>query len=85
MGCDWRAVSSMGRSESGASPAVRNSAHWPAANHCPKMESTIGVAVHPDGRMLACAMTDGFGLWDLENGVEIGFIPSRLGQQPRSV
>ena len=36
----------------------------------------IDVALHPDGRMLACAMTDGFGLWNLENGAEIGFIPS---------
>ena len=45
----------------------------------PKNGEYYGVALHPDGRMLACAMTDGFGLWDLENGVEIGFIPSDWG------
>ncbi|HXY34945.1 MAG TPA: serine/threonine-protein kinase [Planctomycetaceae bacterium] len=45
----------------------------------PKNGHYIGVALHPDGRMLACAMSDGFGLWDLENGVEIGFIPSNWG------
>jgi WD40 repeat protein len=32
--------------------------------------------MHPDGRLLACAMSDGFGLWDLATGAELGFIPS---------
>jgi serine/threonine protein kinase/WD40 repeat protein len=35
----------------------------------------LRVSVHPDGRLLACAMTDGFGLWDLVNGSALGFIP----------
>jgi len=42
----------------------------------PKNGHYNGVALHRDGRMLAHAMSDGFGLWDLENGTEVGFIPS---------
>jgi serine/threonine protein kinase/WD40 repeat protein len=34
-------------------------------------------AVHPDGRLLAAAWSDGFGLWDLESGSELAFIPFR--------
>ena len=33
-------------------------------------------AVHPDGRLCVCAMSDAFGIWDLETGGELGFIPS---------
>ena len=33
-----------------------------------------GTAVSPDGRLLAAAMTDGFGLWDLASGSELAFI-----------
>ena len=32
------------------------------------------VAVHPEGRLLACGMRDGFGLWDLTTGSELKFI-----------
>jgi serine/threonine protein kinase/WD40 repeat protein len=32
-------------------------------------------AVHADGRLLAVAMKDGFGLWDLASGSELAFIP----------
>ncbi|HXY36142.1 MAG TPA: WD40 repeat domain-containing serine/threonine-protein kinase [Planctomycetaceae bacterium] len=43
----------------------------------PKNEKySSGAAVHPDGRVLACAMSNGFGLWDLVTGGELGFIPS---------
>jgi serine/threonine protein kinase/WD40 repeat protein len=33
-----------------------------------------GTAVSPDGRLLAAAMTDGFGLWDLASGSELYFV-----------
>ena len=33
------------------------------------------VALHPDGRLLAAGMEDGFGLWDLESGSELRFVP----------
>jgi len=33
------------------------------------------VAVHPDGRLLACGMDDGIGLWDLATGSALAFIP----------
>jgi WD40 repeat protein len=33
------------------------------------------VALHPDGRLLAVGMTDGFGLWDLATGSELAFMP----------
>ena len=33
-------------------------------------------SVDPDGRLLAIAMTDGFGLWDLASGSELVFIPT---------
>ena len=32
-------------------------------------------AVHPDGRLLACGMADGVGLWDLVTGSALAFIP----------
>jgi serine/threonine protein kinase/tetratricopeptide (TPR) repeat protein/WD40 repeat protein len=31
-------------------------------------------AIHPDGRLLAVSMGDGFGLWDLATGSELAFI-----------
>jgi serine/threonine protein kinase/WD40 repeat protein len=33
------------------------------------------VALHPDGRLLACGMADGLGLWDLASGSELAFVP----------
>jgi serine/threonine protein kinase/WD40 repeat protein len=33
------------------------------------------VALHPDGRLLAVGMSDGFGLWDLATGSELAFMP----------
>jgi serine/threonine protein kinase/WD40 repeat protein/Tfp pilus assembly protein PilF len=32
-------------------------------------------AVSPDGRLLACHLGDGFGLWDLDSGVRLAFLP----------
>jgi WD40 repeat protein len=34
-------------------------------------------AVHPDGRLLACGMEDGFGLWDLVTGTPLAFVPMK--------
>jgi serine/threonine protein kinase/WD40 repeat protein len=42
----------------------------------PEKQEYRSVAVSPDGRLLAAAMTDGFGLWDLERGSELAFIPT---------
>ncbi len=36
-------------------------------------------SVHPDGRLLAVGMADGFGLWDLASGSELGFISTGVG------
>jgi WD40 repeat protein len=44
-----------------------------------KHEYGLG-AVNADGRLLAVAMTDGFGLWDLATGSEFAFIPVNAGQ-----
>jgi eukaryotic-like serine/threonine-protein kinase len=36
-------------------------------------------SVSPDGRLLAAAMTDGFGIWDMLSGDELKFIPTGGG------
>jgi serine/threonine protein kinase/WD40 repeat protein len=36
----------------------------------------LRATVHPNGRLLACAMSDGFAIWDLETGTELDPIPS---------
>jgi WD40 repeat protein/Tfp pilus assembly protein PilF len=35
----------------------------------------VGEAVSPDGRLVAAAMTDGVGFWDLDTGTELAFLP----------
>jgi serine/threonine protein kinase/WD40 repeat protein len=43
----------------------------------PEKQYSFGrAAVHPDGRLLACATLDGFGLWDLATGGTLALIPS---------
>jgi serine/threonine protein kinase/WD40 repeat protein/Flp pilus assembly protein TadD len=37
------------------------------------------LAVHKDGRLLAVGWSDGLGFWDLESGVELGFVPIQGG------
>jgi eukaryotic-like serine/threonine-protein kinase len=49
----------------------------------PEKDEYSSVAVSLDGRLLAAAMTDGFGLWDLGSGSELAFIPS--GDRDNSV
>jgi serine/threonine protein kinase/WD40 repeat protein len=41
----------------------------------PKKSKYQAAAVHPEGRLLAVGMSDGFGLWDLATGSELGFLP----------
>jgi serine/threonine protein kinase/WD40 repeat protein len=43
----------------------------------PEKDEYSSVAVHPEGRLLAAAMSEGFGLWDLGAGTEIVFIAAR--------
>lgn len=37
---------------------------------------SYSMSIDPSGRLLAVAMTDGFGIWDLAGGAELGFIPT---------
>src|SRR5262249_45479348 len=39
----------------------------------PATQTYLRAAVHPDGRLLAVAMTDGVGFWDLATGEELRF------------
>jgi serine/threonine protein kinase/WD40 repeat protein len=45
----------------------------------PKNGNYRRAAVHPDGRLVACSMSDGFGIWDLDTGAELRSIPSEWG------
>jgi serine/threonine protein kinase/WD40 repeat protein len=45
----------------------------------PEKSRYQGVTLHPDGRLLACGMPDGFGLWDLASGNELRFTPMNEG------
>ena len=45
----------------------------------PKNGNYRRAAVHPDGRLVACSMSDGFGIWDLDTGAELASIPSEWG------
>jgi tetratricopeptide (TPR) repeat protein/WD40 repeat protein len=45
----------------------------------PDCEFTDSVSVSPEGRLLAAATDDGFGLWDANTGVELAFIPTGRG------
>ena len=47
----------------------------------PATESYSHAAVHPDGQLLAVAMTDGVGFWDMNTGEELRFFAAgRVGQ-----
>jgi hypothetical protein len=35
----------------------------------------LAASLHPNGRLLAAGMEDGFGFWDLSSGCELGFVP----------
>ncbi len=41
----------------------------------PGQQEYFRAAVHPDGRLLACGLSDGFGLWDLATGSALAMIP----------
>ncbi|HEV3204054.1 MAG TPA: serine/threonine-protein kinase, partial [Gemmataceae bacterium] len=47
----------------------------------PKTALYASAAIHGDGRLLAVAMTDGLGFWDLACGAELDFIPIPDGVQ----
>ncbi len=42
----------------------------------PETQKYSHAAVHPDSRLLACGLSDGFGLWDLETGGALAFVPT---------
>lgn len=39
------------------------------------------VSVHPDSKMLAAGMTDGFGVWDIASGEDLAFVPLDAGSE----
>ncbi len=45
----------------------------------PTKTAPTSAAVHQDGRLLAVGWHDGLGFWDLESGVELGFVPIQGG------
>ncbi|HJZ94163.1 MAG TPA: protein kinase, partial [Gemmataceae bacterium] len=42
----------------------------------PEKQGYESLSMSPDGRLIAAAMWDGFGIWDLASGNEVAFIPT---------